>query len=106
EHRSIAWVKKNRPELKKLAEDASPDGVMLGDRSLKYMQEVNDHNYCEAWSKLGATKVLALFGENDWISLREDQTEVADSVNAAHPGTAEFRVLPGIDHIFNKCTSM
>lgn len=106
EKRSIDWIKTNHPELKSFAEDQSPDGVMLGDRTIKYMQEVNDKNFCEAWGKLGNTKVLALFGENDWISLREDQTQVADSVNAAKPGSAEFHVVPGSDHIFSKCTSM
>jgi uncharacterized protein len=106
EKRTVAWIKENRPELKEFADGESPDGVMLGDRSIKYMQEVNDKNFCEAWAKLGDTKVLALFGGNDWISLREDQTQVADAVNAAHPGNAEFKVVPGMDHIFTQCTSM
>lgn len=106
EKRSIDWIKTNHPELKEFAEASSPDGVMLGDRSIQYMQEVNDKNFCDAWAKLGNTKVLALFGENDWISLREDQTQVADTVNAAHPNHAEFQVLPEMDHLFSKCTSM
>ena len=55
---------------------------------------------------LGDTKVLSLFGENDWISLREDQTQVADAVNEKHKGNGEFRVVPGCDHLFYKCTSM
>jgi pimeloyl-ACP methyl ester carboxylesterase len=106
EKRTVAWIKENRPELAEFATQQSPDGVMLGDRSIRYMQEVNDKNFCEFWAKLGKTRVLALFGEYDWISLREDQTQVAEAVNAANPGMAEFKEVPQSDHIFNKCTSM
>ena len=103
EKRSIAWIKKTHPELAAFAAGQSPDGVMLGDRSIKYMQEVNDRNFTDYWAKLGKTRVLALFGEFDWVSLREDQTTVADAVNMANPGCAEFKVVPQSDHIFSKC---
>lgn len=106
ERRTVAWIKKNRPELKATCDAQSPDGLMLGDRTVKYMQEVNDKNFAAAWAKLGATRVLALFGENDWISLKEDQAQVADIVNRANPGKAEFVIVPGSDHGFAKCTSM
>lgn len=106
EKKSVEWIKSNHPELKAIAEETSPDGIMLGDRSLEYMRGVNDKNFCEAWAKLGNAKVLALFGANDWISLRDDQVQVADAVNAANPGHAEFQVLPDMDHLFSKCSSM
>jgi hypothetical protein len=106
EKKSIDWIKSNHPELKAIADENSPDGIMLGDRSIQFMQEVNDKNFCEAWANLGETRVLALFGEYDWVSLREDQTQVADAVNAAHPNHAEFRVIPSADHIFSKFSSM
>lgn len=106
EKRTIDWIKTNRPELKALAEESSPDGIMLGDRSIEYMQGVNDKNFCEAWARLGKTKVLALFGEYDWISLREDQTQVADAVNTANQGNGTFVVVPQADHLFYQCTSM
>ena len=79
---------------------------MLGDRTVKYMQEVNDRNFAAAWAKLGSTRVLSLFGENDWIALKEDQTQVADIVNRANPGKGQFTLVPGSDHGFSKCTSM
>jgi len=106
EKRSVAWIQKNRPELRALAKEISPDGVMLNPRSIKYMQEVNDKNFCSYWSRVGDAHVLALFGENDWISLREDQTQVCDAVNAARAGFGTFTVVPGSDHLFSKCTSM
>ncbi|MBS1724537.1 MAG: alpha/beta hydrolase [Armatimonadetes bacterium] len=106
EKRSIAWIKENHPELAKFCDENSPDGVMLGDRSIRYMQEVNDRNFCEWWPKLGKTRVLALFGEFDWIALKEDSTQVADCVNAANPGMADFQIVPQSDHIFEQCSSM
>lgn len=106
EKRSVAWIKKNRPELRATAEGESPDGIMFNPRSIRYMQEVNDKNFCAYWPRVGKAKVLALFGENDWISIRDDQTQVALAVNAALPGQAVFKVVPASDHLFLKCTSM
>lgn len=104
EHKPIDWIVKNHPEIADFAKEQSPDGVMLGDRSIQYMQEVNDRNFTDYWAKLGKTRVLALFGEFDFVSLRDDQTTVAEAVNKANPGMAEFKVVPQSDHIFSKCT--
>lgn len=102
EKRSIEWIKQNHPELQPVIDQTSTDGVMLGNRSIKYMQEVNDRNFCDYWAKTGEARVLALFGEADWISLREDQTQVAEVVNGVHPGYATFKVVPQSNHIFQK----
>lgn len=106
EKKPVAWIKENQPDLVQMANDLSPDGVMLGDRSIEYMRQVNDRNFASYWPKLGKTRVLALFGEFDWIALRDDQVYVTDCVNAANPGMAEFKILPNADHIFAKCTSL
>ncbi|AIE83649.1 alpha/beta fold hydrolase [Fimbriimonas ginsengisoli] len=106
EKRSIAWIKANHPELRAIADDESPDGKTLNPRSIRYMQECNDRNYCAYWANTGNARVLALFGENDWISLEPDQHQVAAAVNAAHPGYGTFMYVPGADHLFSKCTSM
>ncbi len=102
EKRTIAWIKQNHPELNDVTDQTSADGVMLGVRSIKYMQEVNDKNYCSYWAKLNKTKVLALFGESDWISVQGCQEQVAAAVNAANPGNAEYVVVPQSDHGFYK----
>ena len=106
EKKSIAWIKENHPELREAADQASPDGKMMSTRSIRYMQEVNDKNFCDYWAKLGKTRVLALFGESDFISLQSCQEQVALAVNAANPGMAQYRVVPQIDHGFYKTTSM
>lgn len=106
EKRSIAWIKENRPELKEAADQASPDGKMMSVRSIRYMQEVNDKNFCEFWAKLGQTRVLALFGEFDFVALQSCQEQVASAVNAANPGMAVYQVVPQSDHGFMKQTTM
>jgi len=106
EHRSLAWVRKHHPELKATLDDQSPDGKTLAPRSVAYMQGCNDKNYCAYWAKTGQARVLALFGASDWISLEDDQRQVADVVNAAHPGFASFVKVPSIDHLFNRNATM
>lgn len=106
EKRSIAWIKENRPELRAMADEQSPDGKMLNPRSIQYMQEVNDKNFCDYWAKLGKTRVLALYGEFDWVALQSCQEQVALAVNAANPGMAQYAVVPQSDHIFMKQTTM
>ncbi|MBC8066013.1 MAG: alpha/beta fold hydrolase [Chlorobia bacterium] len=102
EKRTIAWIKENRPDLRESATETSADGVMMGVRSIKYMQEVNDNNFCDYWAKLGKTRVLALFGEADWISLQSCQEQVASAVNVANPGMALYKVVDDSDHGFNR----
>lgn len=105
ENKSIDWIKSNVPDLKQFAEAQSPDGVMLGDRSIEYMKQTNAVNYGDFWAKLGKTRVLSLYGEHDWIALRDDQVFVAEMVNKANPGMAEFVTVPSSDHLFYQCTS-
>ncbi len=106
EKRTVAWIKENHPELKETADQQSPDGKMMSVRSVTYMQEVNDKNFCEYWAKLGKTRVLALFGEFDFVALQSCQEQVALAVNAASPGMAVYQVVPQSDHGFMKQTTM
>lgn len=106
EKRSVAWIKENRPELSETADGQGADEVMLGQRSLAFMRGVNDVNFGEFWVKLGETRVLSLYGQFDWIALRECQTQVADMVNSANPGKGDFAEVPNSDHLFLECSSM
>jgi pimeloyl-ACP methyl ester carboxylesterase len=105
EHKTLDWIRKNRPELRDTLAEQSPDGKTIT-RSVRYMQECNDKNYCRYWEKTGQARVLALFGENDWISLERDQVQVANIVNLKHPGFATYQVVAGCDHGFGKSRSM
>ncbi len=106
EKRTVAWIKENRPELREIADSQSPDGKNMSVRSIRYMQEVNDKNFCEYWAKLGKTRVLALFGEFDFVSLQSCQEQVASAVNAANPGMAVYQVVPQSDHGFMQQSTM
>lgn len=103
--KTIAEIKKAHPDLAALADDQSPDGETLAPRSIRYMQELNDHNFSHHWDNIGNAKVLALFGANDYISLEADQTQIPFIVNRKHPGNASFQKLAGCDHLFFQTTS-
>lgn len=101
----IAQIQKEHPELEALIKETIRDGDMMSVRSVKYMVELNDHNFSAHWSKIGDAKVLALFGENDFVSLEADQTQIPKVVNRVKPGSATFQRVKESDHGFSKTTS-
>lgn len=105
ERKSFDWIVQNVPDLAEYARSQSADGVNMT-RSIEYMRQANDYNYCEFWLKTGEAKVLSIYGADDFIALREDQELVADCINAVTPGRATFALLPNTDHLFRKTTSM
>jgi hypothetical protein len=84
---------------------ASPDGENLSARSIRYMTELNDKNFGDYWSRIGEARVLALFGENDFVSLEADQSQIPMFVNRKHPGYATFMKVKESDHGFARTTS-
>ncbi|PJJ53280.1 CocE/NonD family hydrolase [Hymenobacter chitinivorans] len=70
-------------------------------QSYRYMQQWEETNLAAAWQSLN-TRVLALRGEADFVSYDEDHQLILDIVNRAHPGQAQFRKLPEVDHFFTK----
>lgn len=105
EKKPVDQIVKEHPEVADYAKSQSPDGLFLNPRSIKYMQELNDRNFCEYWGKVGDAKVLALFGENDFVSLEGDQTQIPTVVNRVKPGNATFQKVKDSDHGFSKTTS-
>lgn len=106
ENRSLEWIINNVPDLAEYAKAASPDGVNLSVRSIEYMKQANDANFCDYWTRTGDAKVLSIFGSDDFIALKEDQALVAAVINEKTPGRGTFQILPGTDHLFRKTTSM
>ncbi|QYK53819.1 MAG: alpha/beta hydrolase [Fimbriimonadaceae bacterium] len=105
ERKSFDWIVQNVPDLAEYARTQSADGVNMT-RSIEYMRQANDANYCDFWTKTGDAKVLSIFGENDFIALRDDQELIPKVINEKTPGRSEFLLLPGNDHLFRKTTSM
>jgi pimeloyl-ACP methyl ester carboxylesterase len=102
----IAQIRKEHPELADYIKGEAPTDDMMSVRSVRYMVELNDKNFSDYWSRIGEARVLALFGENDFVSLKDDQVQIPPFVNGKHPGRATYREVAGSDHIFSKTTSM
>jgi pimeloyl-ACP methyl ester carboxylesterase len=105
EKKAPPQIVKEHPDLAEYAKQASPDGENLSARSIKYMTELNDKNFGHYWSRIGDAKVLALFGENDFVSLEADQSQIPMFVNRVKPGNAKFMKVKDSDHGFTKTTS-
>jgi dienelactone hydrolase len=103
--KSVDQIRQERPDLSDFIKETVRDGEMLSARSVKYMVELNDHNFSQHWSKIGNAKVLALFGEHDFVALEGDQTQIPLIVNRTKPGQATFQRVKESDHGFTKTTS-
>jgi len=82
----------------------APDGKTYSGVGIPFFQQLATKNLPEAWAKAGCD-VLAMYGENDFITCEADHRFIADTVNAASPGKGEFQLVPQSDHGFTKTTS-
>ena len=65
-----------------------------------YLQQVAALNIAEPWASF-AVPLLAIYGSGDFITAQEDHERIVAIVNAAHPGSATLRLIPGMDHHFD-----
>lgn len=72
---------------------------------LRFWYELSHVNVPDAWAKVKA-QVLIMCAENDFLSGRDDHERIARFVNQKRPGTAEFKLMTGVDHYFIQTTSM
>jgi uncharacterized protein len=79
-----------------------PNGVYPVDAA--YIRQVAALNVIEPWSKLGVP-VLAIYGTSDFVTERDDHSRIVAIVNAAHPGTATFQEIAGMDHLLYRASS-
>ncbi|MGV3618762.1 MAG: hypothetical protein ACO1SV_25850 [Fimbriimonas sp.] len=103
--KSVEQIRKARPELEGFIKETVRPDDMLSARSVKYMVELNDHSFTDHWGHIGDAKVLALFGENDFVALEADQTQIPFLVNRVKPGNATFQKVKESDHGFTKTAS-
>lgn len=101
ERREPKEVLQSYPELVDVAKRVFPDGDdrPYGVRHLGYFREINDRNMAKVWANLDA-HVLALMGEYDLRTSAFEHEYIADIVNFHHPGRAEWKELPRMDHGF------
>jgi dienelactone hydrolase len=93
-------IVKQHPDLK---DYFAPDGTYAS-RHYSFFHELNDVEYAAHWKRTTA-KVLVLYGENDFQTTADNNRFIAEMVNAFHPGAAEFKILPKIDHSFQTTSS-
>jgi len=106
DRKSPEQIAKENPSLAEFAKQASADGQNLSARSIDYMRGVNDKNFSHYWARVGEAKVLAAFGENDFVALETCQTQIPIVVNRVKPGNAVYIKVKESDHGFTKTTSM
>lgn len=100
-----AQVSKDHPELAAYVKQTFPDGETFSGVGIPFFQDLEHTNLAKAW-KDSKCDVLAIYGENDFLSGRADHERIAAYVNALRPGTAEFKLIPNCDHVFTRTTSM
>jgi uncharacterized protein len=74
-------------------------------RSARFFSEFAGVDVAKAWSSIDA-RVLALHGQFDENTNLTDHMRIAELVNATHPGRAEARDLPGLDHCWTQHATM
>ncbi|MFI5385803.1 MAG: alpha/beta fold hydrolase [Fimbriimonadales bacterium] len=98
-------VERHHPELAVFVKQTFPDGETYSGVGIPFFRELNHINLPKAWAD-SKCDALVIYGENDFLSGRADHERIAAYVNRLRPGTAEFKLLPNMDHIFMKTTSM
>lgn len=69
-----------------------------------YIRQVAALNVIEPWTRLGVP-VLAIFGSSDFVTERDDHVRIVAIVNVAHPNTATFHEIAGMDHLLYRAAS-
>jgi pimeloyl-ACP methyl ester carboxylesterase len=90
-------ILKQHPEWRDLWHD-EPDGQY--GRPAAFYQQLEDLNLGETWAAVDAP-VLVLRGTADTVMSHSDSVAVANTVNRAHPGRAEFMEVADADHLLS-----
>jgi dienelactone hydrolase len=92
------------PEAETVRPSIGFDGDQVFGRHYTFFHQLNDVNVPAAWAKVDAD-VLALWGEAEAVSGRDDHEAIAAIVEATHPGRGSFRVVPKSSHGFDRADS-
>jgi len=74
-------------------------------RSERFFREMASVDVIGAWSTV-SSRVLALRGQFDEVARDADHAQIAETVNARHPGSASHVELAGLDHCWTRHASM
>ena len=98
-------IAKARPELADTAREQVPDGKTYSGVGIPFFRELCGYNFEELWTKIDA-RVLAMWGENDFISTEVDHEMIAAIANRKKADSGKYVRLEKTDHGFNTTTSL
>lgn len=93
------------PELRQPTQGTMLDETHQSTRHVSFFHQLQDLNLARAWSESKGA-VLAIWGEYDWVTSREDHDTIAAIVNRRDPGAGSVLVMPGADHAFTTHASL
>ncbi len=91
----------DRPELAAAVAEMGVNGDLVFGRHHTFFHQLADVNVAEAWSKVNA-HVLALWGEAEIVTSRQDHEDLAAYIDARSPGKGRFQLVPESDHGFGR----
>jgi uncharacterized protein len=104
ERMSPTDIAKKDSTLANLVKEDFPDATTWAGRSHQFWYEVNAINLPEIWQKTSG-KVLALWGENEFVSSESDHTMLQAWINKLRLGSASYARVAQSDHGFSLTTS-
>ncbi|QDV36515.1 alpha/beta hydrolase family protein [Tautonia plasticadhaerens] len=92
------------PSLAPVLADVAPDGEHPYTRNARFFRQLDARNLPAAWLEADAD-ALAIWGEADFVSTREDHELIASLVDGRSEGSGRFVLLEGTDHGFSRADS-
>lgn len=105
EGKDYEWIAKEHPDLVNTLNDYMPDKKNIYTNTPRFWSQLTNRNFAKSWRAFKGN-VLAIWGENEFITGPTDNSIIPEIVNTVNPGKAEYVALPGTDHAFKKTTSM
>jgi alpha-beta hydrolase superfamily lysophospholipase len=101
-HKSPAAILTENPDLKGAAGEVglTSEDTIFG-RHFTFFQQLHDVNLARAW-KQAATNTLALWGEAEFVTSREDHDWIAAIVDSTRAGRGKMQVVTDSDHGFSR----
>lgn len=87
------------PELRQPTRGTILDENHQSTRHMSFFHQLQDLNLARAWEESRGA-VLAIWGEYDWVTAKQDHETIAEIVNRRTPGAGSVLVMPGADHAF------
>lgn len=105
EKKTLGDVWARWPELRQPTQGIVLDETHQSTRHMTFFHQLQDLNLARAWGESRGA-VLAIWGDYDWVTAREDHDTIAAIVNRRSPGAGSVLVMPRADHAFTTHASL